>query len=68
MAEIAGRRLKVYKSTLKGRHFDLPAGEIADKTDLTIVCGDGYGITFTEVQAEGGKRMKTADYLRGNKL
>ena len=68
VTELAGRRLKVYRSTLKGVHYDLPAGEIADKTDLTVVCGDGYGITFTEVQADGGKRMKTADYLRGNKL
>jgi len=42
--------------------------EVCDKDRFTVVCGDGFGITFTEVQADGGKRMKTADYLRGNKL
>lgn len=68
VTEIAGRRLKVYRSKLSGKRYDLPAGTIADKTDLTVVCGDGYGVTFTEVQADGGKRMKTADYLRGNRI
>ena len=68
VTEIAGKRLKIYKSTLKGKKYDLPAGTIADKNDLTIVCGDGYSVTFTEVQADGGKRMKTADYLRGNRI
>ena len=68
VTEIAGKRLKIYKSTLKGKKYDLPTGTIADKNDLTIVCGDGYGVTFTEVQADGGKRMKTADYLRGNRI
>ena len=68
VAEVAGRRLKVFRSELDGiRHGGAP-GEICDKDRFTVVCGDGFGITFTEVQADGGKRMKTADYLRGNKL
>ncbi len=62
------RRIKVYKSTLDTRKFALPAGSVGDKDTFTMVCGDGYGVTFTEVQAIGGKRMKTADFLRGNKL
>lgn len=62
------RRIKVYRSTLDGRKFDLPAGTVGDKNTFTVVCGDGMGVTFTEVQAIGGKRMKTADFLRGNKL
>ena len=93
VAQIAGRRLKVYHSELDGkRHEGYAAGDICDKDKFTVVCGDGFGITFTardvrlveggvtgavgtsrivlgtEVQADGGKRMKTADYLRGNKL
>ena len=69
VAQIAGRRLKVYHSELDGKHHEgYAAGDICDKDKFTVVCGDGFGITFTEVQAEGGKRMKTADYLRGNKL
>ena len=68
VAEVAGRRLKVFRSELDGiRHGGAP-GEVCDKDRFTVVCGDGFGITFTEVQADGGKRMKTADYLRGNKL
>lgn len=68
VADIAGRRLKIYRSRLDGVHHNGSAGEICDKDKFTVICGDGFGITFTEVQAEGGKRMKTADYLRGNKL
>lgn len=67
-AVIGGRKLKIYKSCLDNiRHNGTP-GDICDKNNMTLVCGDGFGITFTEVQAEGGKRMKTADYLRGNRL
>lgn len=69
VANISGRRLKIYRSELdRTCHEGLAPGEICDRDRLTVVCGDGFGITFTEVQAEGGKRMKTADYLRGNKL
>ena len=68
VANVAGRKLKIYRSELDGIHHGGSAGEICDRDKFTVVCGDGFGITFTEVQAEGGKRMKTADYLRGNKL
>lgn len=68
VAQIGGRRLKIYRSELdRTKHGGNP-GDICDKEKFTVICGDGFGITFTEVQAEGGKRMKTADYLRGNKL
>lgn len=68
VAEVAGRRLKVYKSCLDNAHHSGEAGSVCDKEKFTVVCGDGFGITFLEVQAEGGKRMKTADYLRGKPL
>ncbi|MBQ9375255.1 MAG: methionyl-tRNA formyltransferase [Ruminococcus sp.] len=60
-----GKRLKIYKSEIvsndnKGK----AAGEIVDNKDFSVACGDGV-IRFTEIQAEGSKRMKTADYLRG---
>ena len=32
------------------------------------MCGDGNAVTFMEVQTEGGKRMSTADFLRGNRI
>lgn len=62
------KRLKVYHSVLSGRKFSGEAGQIGDKNDFTVICGDGHGVTFTEVQYEGGKRIKTADFLRGNKI
>ncbi|MDE7294344.1 MAG: methionyl-tRNA formyltransferase [Oscillospiraceae bacterium] len=65
---IGGKRLKVYRSELDGVRHEGAPGEVCDKERFTVICGDGFGITFTEVQAEGGKRMKTADFLRGNRL
>jgi methionyl-tRNA formyltransferase len=61
-----GKRLKIYKSTMSdGKKYDAAPGTIVNEKDFTVVCGDGLTVTFTEIQAEGGKRMKTADYLRG---
>lgn len=45
-----GKRLKVYRAVAGEREAD------------GIVMG---GVTLTEVQPEGGKRMKAVDYLRG---
>lgn len=67
-AVIGGRRLKIYASCLDKVHHGGEPGEVCNKENLTVVCGDGYGVTLTEIQAEGGKRMKTADFLRGNRL
>ncbi|MBR6336445.1 MAG: methionyl-tRNA formyltransferase [Ruminococcus sp.] len=60
-----GKRIKIYHSSLldeKGS-FGTP-GEIIDEKELTVACKEGR-FKITELQAEGGKRMKTADYLRG---
>ena len=66
-ATLDGKRIKLYKShivpDIKGK-----SGEITDAESFVIACGDGNGIAIDEIQAEGGKRMKTADYLRGNKI
>ncbi|MGN0654745.1 MAG: methionyl-tRNA formyltransferase [Oscillospiraceae bacterium] len=66
-ANLDGKRIKLYKShivpDIKGK-----SGEITDAESFVIACGDGNGIAIDEIQAEGGKRMKTADYLRGNKI
>ena len=61
-----GKRLKIYKSTIQNEKvYDKPAGTVVNEKDFTVVCGDGRTVTFTEIQAEGGKRMKVSDYLRG---
>lgn len=49
------KRIKVYKA------------EIGQSDGVVINCGNGGGetITLTEVQPEGGKRMKAAEFIRG---
>lgn len=63
-----GKRLKVYKSEIVSEiPSDKLPGEIVDPKIFSVACSDGV-IRFTEVQAEGSKRMKTEDYLRGKPL
>lgn len=60
-----GKRLKVYKSEIVlDIATDKTPGEIVNEKDMSVACADGV-IRFLEIQAEGSKRMKTADYLRG---
>ena len=59
-----GKRLKVYRSEIvRGMTTDKEPGTVLDDK-LSVACSDGV-IRFTEVQAEGSKRMKAEDYLRG---
>lgn len=67
-AFIGGKRLKVFRSELTGKKSSGEPGLIADTSDFSVVCGDGQMIRFTEVQPEGGKRLKIGDYLRGNRI
>ncbi len=67
--EIDGKQLKVYKSELvKASGAEYPAGTVVNVKDFTVACGDGNCVRFTELQAEGGKRMSAADYLRGKTI
>jgi methionyl-tRNA formyltransferase len=64
-----GKRLKLYRTQICDRVVSgCECGSIVDEKSLTVVCGDGKCITLLEVQPEGSKRMKTEDFLRGNKL
>ena len=62
-----GKNVKVYR-TVVGGETALTAGKIAEagKQGLAIACGDGRLLRILELQAEGGKRMAAADYLRGH--
>ncbi|MGN0601423.1 MAG: methionyl-tRNA formyltransferase [Oscillospiraceae bacterium] len=60
-----GKRLKIYKSEIvSDKPTGKNVGEIVNEKDFSVACSDGV-IRFTEIQAEGSKRMKTSDYLRG---
>lgn len=63
-----GKRLKVYKSMCTADTSNNPAGTVVNADNFTVVCGDGKCVQFIEVQAEGSKRMNTADYLRGKSI
>ncbi|MCD8006841.1 MAG: methionyl-tRNA formyltransferase [Oscillospiraceae bacterium] len=60
-----GKRLKVYRSVLVSEgNTDSEPGVIINEHDFTVSCGEGT-VRFTEIQAEGSKRMSVSDYLRG---
>ena len=64
-----GKTVKVYRTAVGGETA-LAAGKIAEagKQGLAVACGDGRLLRILELQAEGGKRMAAADYLRGHPL
>ncbi len=65
---ICGKRIKVYKSQIvENEKTHENYGEVIDKNELIISCKKG-SIKIIELQADGSKRMKTADYLRGNPI
>lgn len=69
-AEVAGRVMKVFRSAETGEETAAPPGAVlsADRRGIAVVCGDGKALYLTEIQAEGGKRMSAADYLRGHPI
>jgi methionyl-tRNA formyltransferase len=65
-----GKPLKVHRATLLEGDACPTAGTIisADpKAGLIVSCGSGL-LKLEEVQAEGGKRLPAADFLRGHAL
>ena len=40
----------------------------AGKEGLKLACGQGTVLQIHELQADGGKRLKAADYLRGHPI
>lgn len=67
--DVAGVRWKVFRAHV-GEETGKAAGTIlsADKNGIAVACGDGKSIVITELQADGGKRMAAADYLRGRPI
>lgn len=61
-----GKRLKVYGAKFSAKNYSGQPGEIVDPDSFAVMCGDG-ALEFTEIQAEGGKRMDVQAYLRGKK-
>ena len=64
-----GKTLKLFRSYLTDSLGSGEAGTVkAVKEGLAVFCGDGKPVIITEVQYEGKKRTKAADFLRGNPI
>ena len=70
VTELNGVRCKVFSTTVLEETTGKAPGSIlsADKKGLRLACGGGTVLQINELQADGGKRMKSADYLRGHPI
>ena len=67
---LEGKKLKIFRVGLTDLHTDKAPGTpvAVTKQGLQMACGQGEVVTILELQAEGGKRMRAADYLRGHPI
>lgn len=70
VAEFGGIRCKVFNTSVESGACGRAPGTIleAGKQGILISCGSATALRIHELQADGGKRMKAADYLRGHPL
>ena len=68
-ASLGGTNFKLFAAKCAGAADALPGTILsAGKDGIRVACGAGESIIITELQAEGGKRMAAADYLRGHPM
>ena len=68
LSTLAGARLKIYAAEpVPGTGKPGEVLESDPKKGLTVACGAG-ALALHEVQLVGGKRMKSADFLRGHAI
>ena len=65
---VDGKPVKVFETEHGEKTADAPGTMRAVKRGICVACGDGESLVITQLQAEGGKRMAAADYLRGHPL
>lgn len=70
VTELNGTRCKVFSTSVLEETTGKAPGTViaADKKGLKIACGGGTVLQINELQADGGKRLKAADYLRGHPI
>lgn len=68
--ELHGKPCKVFSVKELDKETDKPDGTpvAVTKKGLEMACGGGHVMLIEEVQAQGGKRMRCADYLRGHPI
>jgi methionyl-tRNA formyltransferase len=65
---LQGKKLRVHEAApIECEHGSKPGTIIQAKDSVSVACGKG-ALYILEMQAEGGKRMPAADFLRGHKL
>ena len=68
LTTLAGARLKIYAAEpVSGTGKPGEVLESDPRKGLTVACGEG-ALALHEVQLVGGKRMKSADFLRGHAI
>ena len=67
---IGGQPVKVFEVEETGEETRAKPGTIvaAGKQGIDVACGDGLVLRIKQLQAQGGKRMAAADYLRGHPI
>ena len=70
VTELNGTRCKIFSTSVLEETTGKAPGTVlsADKGGLIIACGGGTVLQINELQVDGGKRMKAADYLRGHPI
>lgn len=64
---LEGKRLKVYFAEKTDIKTDKPSGTLVEGVGLCAACG-GRVLRLSDIQLEGGKRMRDTDLLRGKKV
>ena len=70
VATLGDKRCKVFQTVVPEEHTHAAPGTVlaAGKEGLAVTCGEGTVLRLEEIQPDGGKRMKAADYLRGHSI
>lgn len=68
--DLEGQPVKIFQSLLPNIPTHHPPGTLihAGNEGLDLACGDGKVIRLTRLQAQGGRQMSVADYLRGHPI
>jgi len=66
-AQIGGETVKVWRARAVPGRGSVPPGTIVsvDEHGVGVACGDGGRLELIELQRPGGKRLASADFLRG---
>ncbi|MEQ9298841.1 MAG: methionyl-tRNA formyltransferase [Cyclobacteriaceae bacterium] len=63
-----GKKFKIFEVAVNDDSSQQPIGKLVAKDDTILVSTAEGALKVLELQAEGKKRMRVQDYLRGNKL